>query len=148
MADSEKYAPFLLDTELELPQLGRPCEKKGCQVTAQSSQIIKAPKMSKFVRPVRVFVYWGYAGWSASQVVAVSGFAAASCSIFWKTSIDQEPMPIDGRDSSRWVFFKWPCWVPPSKKTNFGRDLAGSKKLLRSLGGSAFLIPKMDKNTS
>lgn len=71
MADSEKYAPFLLDTELELPQLGRPCEKKGCQVTAQSSQIIKAPKMWKFARPVRVFVYWGYAGWSALQVCFV-----------------------------------------------------------------------------
>lgn len=104
--------------------------------------------MWKFARPVRVFVYWGYAGWSASQVVAVSGFAAVSCSIFWKTSIDQEPMPIDGRDSSRWAIFKVALLGSPIKKDHFGWDLPGSEKLLRSLGGSTFLIPKMDKNTS
>ena len=70
-ASSEKYAPFLLDTELELLQSLRPREKKGVKLQPnhhESSKLRRCGNLMNFARPVRVFVYWGYAGWSASQV--------------------------------------------------------------------------------
>ena len=45
-------------------------------------------------------------------------------------------------------YIKWRRWVPPTKKDQFGWDPLGLRKILRSLGGSTFLIPKMDRNTS
>lgn len=113
----------------KLLQLLRPCEKKGVKIKPndhnhQSSEHVEICEACTGL--CLLGLCWLEPIWSLQPV----GLQLSVVASFWKTSMYQEPMPIDGRDSSRWGLFFFKSGVvgfPQQKKTILDGILWGSE---------------------